>query len=139
MIGQSNSKKLNINDLRCVIGSSKRWIYSRDEYIELLNMFICELNKNTVINPLKVVVCDESIYIRGYEPKHEKKDIEHNYDIYIEYQKVKDERVKNTEPLTENQIKAIKKLYADNYSKNEIAKVFGLSRTTVNRYCQKKN
>lgn len=137
MIGQSNSKKLNINDLRCVIGSSKRWIYSKDEYIELLKMFIEELNKNTVINPLKVVVCDESIYIRGYEPKNEKKDIEHNYDIYIEYQKVKDERVKNTEPLTDNQIKTIKKLYDDNYSKNEIARIFGLSRTTVNRYCVK--
>lgn len=140
MIGQVKNTKLDMNDLRKVLESSNRWIYSKEDYIALLNMFIEHLNKNSVITPLKTVVYEDTIYIKGAGtvsmPQEKKKNIVHKYDIEVEKRRILLGRERDTDPLTPDEVETIQRLFKDKYSKAEIAKVFGLSRNTVHKYCK---
>ena len=140
MIGQVKNTKLDMNDLRKVLESGNKWIYSKEEYIALLNMFLEQLNKNSVITPLKTVVYEDTIYIKGSGtvsmPQEKKKNVVHKFDIEVEKRRILLVRERDTDPLTPDQIETIQKLYKDKYSKAEIARVFGLSRNTVNKYCK---
>lgn len=140
MIGQVKNTKLDMNDLRRVLESSNRWVYSKEDYISLLNMFIEQLNKNSVITPLKTVVYEDTIYIKGAGtvsmPQEKKKNIVHKYDIEVEKRRILLGRERDTDPLTPDEVETIQRLYKDKYSKAEIAKVFGLSRNTVHKYCK---
>ncbi len=138
MIGIKNTK-LDMNDLRRVLESSNRWVYSKEDYISLLNMFIEQLNKNSVITPLKTVVYEDTIYIKGagtVSMPQEKKNIVHKYDIEVEKRRILLGRERDTDPLTSDEVETIQRLYKDKYSKAEIAKVFGLSRNTVHKDCK---
>lgn len=140
MIGMLDYKEVQKDDLMRIIQSHKTWDYSREQYIRLLNMFIEELNAHTTVVPLKTIVCEDTIYVRGEgrardnEPK--KKNINHKYDIAIEFEKIRHKRKHDNEHLTLDEIITIKNLYEDNYSKSEIAEGLRMSRNTINKYCK---
>ena len=98
--------------------------YTRDECIELINRFVSMLNENIDGTPLHVMVF-----------RDEKEDT-HKLDINAVKKSIYIQREKPNEHLSADEAEAIRVLYKDGYKKAEIAKAFGMSRNTINKYCK---
>lgn len=141
------------------IGFDGSWKFSQDKCISLLNVFTDMLNMQTKMTPLKIMIYEDKGYTRDecivllrefagmlneqcaeapinvvvYEDKNEKA---HKLDIQTVVDGIKTKREQNLDGLEDDEIKAIKDLYKDGYSKSAIAKALDTSRVTVNKYCK---
>lgn len=141
------------------VGFDGSWKFSQDKCISLLNVFTDMLNMQTKMTPLKIMIYEDKEYARAeciallrkfagmlneqcteapinilvYEDKNAKA---HKLDIQAVVDGIKTKREQNIDGLEEDEIKAIKDLYNDGYSKSAIARVLDTSRVTVNKYCK---
>ena len=98
--------------------------YKHEECIELINRFVSMLNEKIDGTPLHVMVF-----------RDEKEDT-HKLDIDAVKKSIYIQREKPNEHLSADEAEAIRVLYKDGYKKAEIARAFGMSRNTINKYCK---
>ena len=95
--------------------------FSQEDYVDMLRFVADLINSHEPEKQISVVIIEK-------EAKKHKLDIQDVKDnIFIQ-------RDTKQDALTADEINAIQELRDDGYSKSEIARAFGYSRNTVNKY-----
>ena len=116
-----NTNNEKLNSIFSVIINEGRLDYSQDDYHVLINYLVDRINSHKPEKRIQVVIIDEE-------------DGKHSLDINVIKNNIFVERDSKTDPLTADEIEALQNLYKDGYSKSTLAKVFGYSRNTINKY-----
>ena len=159
MIGNFEFNQVRNADLEMVCGNTIKWDLGQQQCINLTKLFVDRVNELNDDTPIKVMIYEDKEYthdecielinrftsllnekIEG-TPLHvmvfrDEKEDTHKLDINAVKKSIYIQREKPNEHLSADEAEAIRVLYKDGYKKSEIAKAFGMSRNTINKYCK---